>query len=75
VFDKNIKPPVSRPHRKYHFKDMKVGDSFVIEVDQGATDERIRVMRNALSAAYNYRDIMKIQTKSVKDGIRVWRVK
>jgi hypothetical protein len=73
MFENGIKPPVSRPHRKYRFKDMKIGQSFVIEVAQDDTEERIRLMRNALSAAYNYRP-KKFQTKSVKEGIRVWRV-
>jgi len=74
IIEKNIPIPGLRMQRIYPFKIMGIGDSFILKCP---TDRKTR--KNAQSSlmgiAKRYAAKMKFTTRSVKEGIRCWRVK
>lgn len=72
--EKNLPiPPSGTGRPKYPLRDMEVGDSFFVPVPLINTLK----FRNRLSSALTYfgkRHSVQFITRSVDDGIRVWRV-
>ena len=64
-----IPPAKPGAPKKYPFDEMEVGDSFVIHC---APEERSAVQGRAHSAAFDRG--VKIQTRSVDEGVQVWLV-
>ena len=65
--DKNVELPNS--NKKYPFDDMDVGDSFLIS---GET-----IGSNVKSAIQHFKKVekyKKFQTRTVNEGVRVWRI-
>lgn len=60
--------------RKYPFDEMEIGDSFLCHGPSPST-----IMNRLMAAASNYRkrnqNEFKIATRSMDDGVRVWRIK
>ena len=81
--DKNIPIPPKRKEnyhrgkRKYPFLEMQVGDSFFVECQQTprARDHKIIQVNNVFRRYKKRHNLqIKITTRSVPEGIRVWRI-
>ena len=60
--------------KKYPFKDMGIGDSFLIKCE---TPDRDKTKKRLVSSAhqfYNKNKGFKFKISRVEDGVRVWRV-
>lgn len=65
-----------RPHRRYPFRGMNVGDSFFVEAEPGEDLEIVR--GRVLSAfrqfrAYAKRPDYRVISRKEEGGIRIWR--
>ena len=67
--EKNI--PTVRAY-KYPFRDMEIGDSFLVPC---VDDRAAKIDRSKISGAAWYLRPKKFSTRRVEGGIRVWRVK
>lgn len=68
VIEKDIPLPEVEFTTKYPFKDMKVGDSFLVPYEDGG---RIRVACTNMGFKYN----MRFATRRMKDkSTRIWRI-
>lgn len=68
VIEKDV-PMLAHMNTKYPFRDMEIGDSFVV-----TTSHEIRVVR---AAAYEYTknvDGVTFRTRRFDGGVRIWRV-
>ena len=73
--ERNVPAPgINRPSRatKYPFPQLKVGDSFFVPHDNN--NRAIPRVRSAASLWAKYHNL-KLVTRTVDGGIRVWRVK
>ena len=66
--DKNI--PIPRNKHSYPLKDMEIGDSFFVEVKNNAEKHTVRSSVNYTGGLLGH----KYATRSVENGIRIWRI-
>ena len=71
--DKNIPIPLPRGKRTsiYPFKEMEVGDSFLVPSSE--IEERRRIARSVYSSAHKHRP-SRFVVRHTNEGIRVWKV-
>lgn len=67
--EKNIKPPASRA--SYPFKEMKVGDSFLVPNPSTELSHSVRIS----SYGYGRNNNKRFSVRKAEGGIRVWRIK
>ena len=75
--EKDIEIPMKRKRAKYPFKEMDIGDSFLIMVDPSEDKEilSIRIKKaqiNVISAARNLE--IKVVTRQEDGNLRCWRI-
>lgn len=73
AIEKSIPIPVRSRDSRYPFKEMDVGDSFMVEFEATPPIIVTRRVRSAVSS-YQKKSLAKFTVRTFDDGLRVWRV-
>ena len=61
--------------RKYPFRDLEVGDSFLVGVPEGKTPRAVQTAVAASWHRYSKTSGRKFSSRVMKEGVRCWRTK
>ena len=76
--DKGVPLPpasvVGRARRRYPWRELNVGDSFLVPIRKGQTVKALQRQIGSLADSIRNRSGMRFTVRQADDGVRVWRV-